>query len=123
MALRSKKSTDVPLPLTPYAELLVRPSMDDKEVRRAFHALVSRPEARHPDCDGKGGVPGPRWYAVAGAYSKLKTAASRAAWEAGMRALSSTCPDCDGFGVQGSRLTRVRLCAGCGGAGRRRRGV
>ncbi len=109
------KGTAAPLPLTPYAELLVSPSAGDKEIRQVFQALA---RTEHPDRDGADGEPGPRWFAVAGAYARIKTEASRATWAAEMQLRSGVCEACGGFGVAGSRLTRVRACGACGGVGR-----
>lgn len=116
-ALPKTKAKNAPLPPTPYAELLVSPSAGDREIRQVFQALA---RTEHPDRDGAGGEPGPRWFAVAGAYARIKTEAARATWSAEMRLRSGACEACGGFGVVGSRLTRVRACGACGGVGRLR---
>jgi DnaJ-class molecular chaperone len=103
--------------MTPYAELLVRPSDGDDVIRRRFHVL-SRTE--HPDRNGAGGRPGPRWYALAAAYAAIKTAGARAAWEKAHAGWAGQCRTCSGSGVTGSPAAGgVRLCQVCAGGGRK----
>lgn len=99
--------------ITPYAVLLVRPSDNDDAVRKAFHALAER---WHPDKRG-GEVTG-QWHAAAQAYAVVKTEGLRAAWERSMKLHAGRCAECEGYGVKGSRLTKVRVCSGCGGGGK-----
>ena len=103
--------------MTPYAELMVRPLDGDLTIRQQFHVL-SRTE--HPDRDGSGGVPGPRWYALTAAYGAIKTERLREALAARRSHLSGLCKPCRGLGVMGSRVggSKVLLCAACKGEGR-----
>jgi DnaJ-class molecular chaperone len=103
--------------MTPYATLLLRPSDSDDTVRARFHALSKH---EHPDRPGAGGVPGTFWYVLTDAYASVKTAELRAGWERAQRSLSGLCPECDGFGVQGSRVAggKIRVCDACEGQGR-----
>ena len=106
--------------MTPYAEILVRPSDSDEVIRKRFHVL-SRLE--HPDRDGAQGQPGPRWYALAAAYGAVKTLGMRTTWAASRARLSGLCAACSGFGVTGSRIGKAlpKVCAACSGEGRRRK--
>ena len=106
--------------MTPYAELLVRPSDSDEVIRKRFHVL-SRTE--HPDRDGAQGEPVPRWYALAAAYGAVKTLSMRTAWATNQLRLSGLCAVCQGSGVTGSRVGRAvpKVCAACGGEGRVKR--
>ena len=104
--------------MTPYAELLLLPTADDASIRQRFHVL-SRTE--HPDRLGTNGrpvgAPGERWIPVTQAYSLIKTATLRKAWERSQALLAGRCKTCRGAGVQGSRITSTRICASCAGEG------
>jgi DnaJ-class molecular chaperone len=102
--------------MTPFASLLVLPTDDDDRIRCAYHALS---RLHHPD--RAGGAPGPRWYEIAAAYAAVKTVAARARWAWEMELAAGSCPACAGYGVQGSRITKVRLCPACGGEGKEKR--
>lgn len=104
--------------MTPYAELLVRPSDSDEVIRRWFHVL-SRLE--HPDRDGAQGHPGPHWYALTAAYGAIRTLGMRTAWAASQARLSGLCVVCGGFGVTGSRVGKAlpKVCVACNGEGRK----
>jgi DnaJ-class molecular chaperone len=104
--------------MTPYAVLRVRPLDSDEVIRRAFHKLAAQ---HHPDKQ-----PGPtasslaEWYAIAVAYSTVKTADRRAKLAGLMESLSGLCSTCRGSGVRGTRVGRaqITLCDACGGDGR-----
>lgn len=102
---------------TPYAVLLVRPGDPDEVIRRAYHEIARR---EHPDAVAA--KPSDSWFAATEAYSAIKTAEKRAAWEAGARLLSGGCAACKGCGVKGTRMFKgvIRVCEGCGGEGRLR---
>jgi DnaJ-class molecular chaperone len=103
--------------VTPWAELLLRPSSTDDEVRARFHGLA---RAQHPDRPGAEGLEGPRWAAVTKAYGQVKTVALRAAWERQQALLSGCCPTCRGTGIVGGRLGKaIKICPVCHGEGRR----
>jgi DnaJ-class molecular chaperone len=102
--------------VTPYAELLCRPVDGDDEIRARFHTLV---RLQHPDRPGAKGREGPHWYTLTQAYTQVKTAARREAWERHQALLSGCCPRCQGTGVTGGRLSGVKICSGCHGEGRR----
>ena len=106
--------------MTPWAELLLRPSATDEEIRRRFHELA---RDQHPDRPGIGhGQPGRRWYAVTTAYSAVKMAVDRVAWERARSAAARLCQTCEGTGVQVKRLggnRGISVCQACRGSGRR----
>jgi len=105
--------------VTPYAILLVRPLDTDATIRARFHLLS---KDQHPDRWNAGGVPGPNWYVLVGAYAAIKIQALRDVWISRQRGLSGLCKSCDGTGVVGSRVggSKIRLCTACDGEGRRR---
>lgn len=102
--------------MTPYAELMVRPTDTDEMIRARFHVLS---RACHPDL-----VDSPQaratWFRIAGAYSAVKTAVKRATYDKGMQVLARRCRTCNGSGVQGSRSagSKIRVCVSCAGEGR-----
>lgn len=103
--------------MTPWAELLLRPTATDDEVRARFHVLA---RAQHPDRPGAGGLEGPRWGVLVQAYGLVKTAALRASWARRQALLSGRCAKCQGSGVTGGRLGKpVKICPACCGEGRR----
>lgn len=103
--------------MTPWAELLLRPTATDDEVRARFHVLA---RDQHPDRPGAGGLEGARWHALVQAYSQVKAGPLRAAWERQQALLSGRCAKCQGVGVVGGRLGKpVKICAVCQGKGRR----
>ena len=105
--------------MTPWAELLVRPSDDDLTIRKRFHILIAD---QHPDRDGADGEPGARWYDLTRAYSAIKTEDARTAWLATRAKLARLCQDCNSLGVKIRRLGKdkgISVCAICGGEGRR----
>ena len=101
--------------LTPYAQLGLRPSATDDEVRQRFHVLA---KDRHPDRGGASGVPSPAWHALTAAYTSIKTQAKRDAWERLEALRSRRCKVCAGTGTTGGQLGGVKICASCRGEGR-----
>ena len=104
----------VELPLTPYAELLVRPGEGDHAIRQVFHVIA---RLHHPDRPGGVGKPGSRWAPAKAAYELIKTEPLRRAWAAQQALLSGVCVKCRGEGVAG--WPKVKLCAACVGKGRK----
>jgi DnaJ-class molecular chaperone len=100
--------------MTPYAVLLVKPSDTDETVRRAYHAV-----ARETHPDGTASAPTERWYEATLAYTAIKTADGRAAWERRQVLLANRCTKCAGAGTVGTRMFkgRIKVCEVCGGEG------
>jgi DnaJ-class molecular chaperone len=100
--------------MTPYATLLVKPTDDDKTIRKTYHRLV---EDHHPDRNA--GVPGPRWETLTRAYNAIKTLEARERWEEAQKMLAARCSRCSGSGVGGTRMFkgRIRVCDICEGSG------
>ena len=102
-----------PLPLTPYAIMLVRSLDSDKTIRDRFYVLSRQ---QHPDRGGANGQPGPLWYELTAAYAAIRTQGVRDAWERQQAMLAGRCAACKGTGVQGRKT--IAQCATCGGKGR-----
>lgn len=105
--------------MTPYAVLLVRPLDSDLTIKHAFHRLA---ETCHPDKFPAGQTPeqATLWYAIAKAYTLIKSVDLRQYWELHHSAFSGLCESCSGTGVRGGRVGRmkVRVCDNCAGEGR-----
>jgi len=101
--------------MTPYAILLVKPTDDDKTIRKAYHVFA---EAHHPDANQ--GQAGPVWFIATKAYNEVKTEELRGAWESRQSILAGLCATCKGCGVTGTRMLKgkIKLCKDCGGEGR-----
>ena len=105
--------------MTPWAELLLNPiTATDITVRRRYHELA---RVQHPDRGGAEGKPGPRWYALATAYSLIKAIEARVEWQRTQSVLANVCQACGGSGVTIKRLGKgkgVTICTSCNGEGR-----
>jgi DnaJ-class molecular chaperone len=109
--------------LTPYAVLLARPNDTDDAIRGLYHVIARR---THPDAitylpaTDADATDKEEWHRATTAYTAIKTAAKREAWERGRKLLSGLCAPCQGVGTVGTRRFKgvIRLCAACGGAGR-----
>lgn len=99
--------------MTPYAILLVKPTDSDEVIRKTYHVFARQ---THPDKH----VQDPEWYVYTTAYTAIKTADAREAWERQQAMLSGRCADCEGAGVRGTRMFKgkIRLCTTCKGMGR-----
>jgi DnaJ-class molecular chaperone len=104
--------------MTPYAILMIRPVDTDDAIRARFHALA---RGCHPDVvlpDGDQERLTADWHRYADAYSLVKTAALRAAWERSEALLAGRCWPCRGVGVVGGALKAATVCPACRGEGR-----
>jgi DnaJ-class molecular chaperone len=109
--------------LTPYAVLLARSNDTDDTIRGLYHVIARR---THPDAitylpsTDADATNKEEWHAATSAYTAIKTAKARDAWERSRKLLSGLCAPCRGEGVQGTRRFKgvIRLCAACGGTGR-----
>lgn len=102
--------------MTPYAVLLVKPTDSDEVIRRVYHDVA---RLEHPDVV-EGGEPSEAWYTAATAYTLIKTEDARQAWATRQASLSGLCGQCNGCGVQGTRMFKgkIRVCDTCKGEGR-----
>lgn len=100
--------------LTPYAVLLVKPNDLDVTIKKAYWAIA---QEHHPDACG--GEVDATWYEATQAYSMIKTAHERAAWEARESVRARRCTVCEGVGVKGTRMFKgqIKLCGSCQGEG------
>lgn len=107
-----------PLPKTPYAVLLVRPSDSDAVVRERYYEMAElyHPDKEHPgDAEASG-----EWHEINTAYQAIKTAHLRGQLGVTITKQSRLCGVCHGTGVTGMRLGKqtVMECLSCEGKGR-----